>query len=475
MNPFDSDQTRLGAAAGLPPEHFDEFQRLSKTLVHGPAFQFVIVECADERLRKRMLGALEEVLRAANLSFSTLSLGPMVKDAADLEAQLVEHANEHDVVHVLGASYWFDDARWDAFNARRERVAQTARARLVFWLTPAVVKRISAKAPDLWAWRSGVYAFEALAEEHASLAVPRPFEGLTRGIDSRSKVERARRISELHAVLDSKIDLNDELRAVLLDELAGLHLARGEMDEALRIRRDEELPLYKKLGDLHAHAATLDQISRVLMQRGEFDEALHILQEKVLPVFNELGDVLSYAIALGTSADILMQRGELDEALRIYREEQLPVYEKLSDVRSRAATLGQIADVLMQRGAFDEALRIYRDEELPAFEKLGDARSRAITFGRIATVLKERGEFDEALRIHREEELPVYEKLGDMRERVVCMSNMASVLLRRAEPQDREEAVRLLTSALADATRMGLGETRQIADLLARAQGKETA
>ena len=70
--------------------------------------------------------------------------------------------------------------------------------------------------------------------------------------------------------------------------------------------------------------------------RGELDEALRIRREEELPVYERLGDVRSRAVTLGQIADMLQARGELDEALRIRREEELPVYERLGDVRERA-------------------------------------------------------------------------------------------------------------------------------------------
>ena len=77
----------------------------------------------------------------------------------------------------------------------------------------------------------------------------------------------------------------------------------------------------------------MGQIADILQSRGELDEALRIRREEELPVYERLGDVRSRAVTMGQIADILQSRGELDEALRIRREEQLPVYERLGDVR----------------------------------------------------------------------------------------------------------------------------------------------
>ena len=203
-------------------------------------------------------------------------------------------------------------------------------------------------------------------------------------------------------------------RAVTMGKIADILQARGELDEALRIRREEELPVYERLGDVRSRAVTMGKIADILQARGELDEALRIRREEQLPVYDRLGDVRSRAVTMGKIADILQARGELDEALRIRREEELPVYERLGDVRSRAVTMGKIADILQARGELDEALRIRREEELPVYERLGDVRSRAVTMGKIADILQARGELDEALRIHEEERQPIAEKLGDV-------------------------------------------------------------
>lgn len=195
--------------------------------------------------------------------------------------------------------------------------------------------------------------------------------------------------------------------------IADVLFRRGELEEALRIRREEELPVYERLGDVRSRAVTMGKIADVLEARGELEEALRIRREEQLPVYERLGDVRARAVAMGRIAGVLFRRGELEEALRIRREELLPVYERLGDVRSRAVTMGWIADVLFRRGELEEALRILREELLPVFERLGDVRERAMTMGKIADVLKAQGELEEALRIRREEQLPVYERLGD--------------------------------------------------------------
>ena len=250
--------------------------------------------------------------------------------------------------------------------------------------------------------------------------------------------------------------------------IADILEARGEFDEGLRIRTEEELPVYERLGDVHSRAITQGQIADILQARGDFDAALRIRSEEQLPVYERLGDVRSRAVTQGKIADILQARGELDEALRIYRE-VLPVYERLGDVRLRAITQGKIADILRARGDLDEALRIRTEEQLPVYERLGDVRSRAITQGKIANILQARGEFDEAIRIYREDVLPADERLGATRDLVFDYWNLGFILVRRGGEGDREVAGKLLHLALDKARQMQIPEAKQIEEFIEQA------
>ena len=68
----------------------------------------------------------------------------------------------------------------------------------------------------------------------------------------------------------------------------------------------------------------MGKIADILQSRGEVDEALRIRREEQLPVYERIGDARSRAVTMGKIADILQSRGEVDEALRIRREERAP-------------------------------------------------------------------------------------------------------------------------------------------------------
>ncbi|OUD15529.1 CHAT domain-containing protein [Thioflexithrix psekupsensis] len=253
-------------------------------------------------------------------------------------------------------------------------------------------------------------------------------------------------------------------RAVAAGGIADILEARGQLDEALRIRQEEQLPVYERLGDVREKAMTMGKIADILEARGQLDEALRIRQKEELPVYERLGDVHSGTVIMSKIADTLQKHGQLDDVLRIHQEEILPVFKRLGDVHSEAVTKGKIADILQVRGKSDEALRIFKEEVLPVFEQLGDARSKAMIMGKIANILRTRGQLNEALCIYREN-IHIREQLGDVCGKAVTQNNMA-VLLMQFNPPRRAEANQLLCEALHAAQQMRIPEAGQIRQIL---------
>jgi phosphopentomutase len=70
-----------------------------------------------------------------------------------------------------------------------------------------------------------------------------------------------------------------------MGKIADILQLRGASGEALRIRREEQLPVYERLGDVRSRAITMGKIADILQQRGDTEEALRILREEVSPVF----------------------------------------------------------------------------------------------------------------------------------------------------------------------------------------------
>ncbi|HET9209251.1 MAG TPA: tetratricopeptide repeat protein, partial [Thermoanaerobaculia bacterium] len=170
-------------------------------------------------------------------------------------------------------------------------------------------------------------------------------------------------------------------RSDVLWTLSQVALRSGDLDRAAAAARDKA-KLDRSRGAERKAALATGTLADVLQARGQLDEALRIRREEELPVYERLGEARERAVTMGKIADVLHVRGELDEELRIRREEELPVYERLGDALSRAMTMGKIAALFHVRGELDEELRIRREEQLPLYERLGLGASRDMVAGR---------------------------------------------------------------------------------------------
>ena len=132
--------------------------------------------------------------------------------------------------------------------------------------------------------------------------------------------------------------------------LARMLHQRGEPKEALSEAQKAER-IYRSQSEAGRAmlARTMGQIADIYQARGQLDEALRIRKEEQLPVYETLGDIRERAVTMGKIADIYEARGQLDEALRIRKEEELPVYEKLKARRDILVCEANIAILLVQR------------------------------------------------------------------------------------------------------------------------------
>ncbi|MEU1784146.1 tetratricopeptide repeat protein, partial [Streptomyces abikoensis] len=88
-----------------------------------------------------------------------------------------------------------------------------------------------------------------------------------------------------------------------------------EVDEALRIRREVQLPTFERIGDTREAAVTWGKIADVLQQRGDVDEAVE-LQLKRLEANERLGNIDGIAAANWDLAQIdLFHREDLHAAV----------------------------------------------------------------------------------------------------------------------------------------------------------------
>ena len=144
-----------------------ELGRLARAVGHGPDFQILIVEAVSDKARRMAREAIDHAAEERGLRVAEVRWDPAA-DADGLEQLIVAAVTNADLIHLSGAPNWLTSQRWQGLNIRRDRLAESARARLVWWLHPQNVAEMATQAPDLWAWRGGVYSFLDVASPSVS-------------------------------------------------------------------------------------------------------------------------------------------------------------------------------------------------------------------------------------------------------------------------------------------------------------------
>jgi hypothetical protein len=157
-----------------------------------------------------------------------------------------------------------------------------------------------------------------------------------------------------------------------MGQIADILQQRGETEEALRIRREEELPVYERLGDVRERAVTMGKIADILQLRGEIEEALRILSEEALPSARKIGDVDLIASLLFLCAKSRLARDSLqpDEVPALFSElkESFTLFKKLQRLDGIAAVGALFGQVLAAAERWDEALSVL-DETATAYDR----------------------------------------------------------------------------------------------------------
>ena len=117
---------------------------------------------------------------------------------------------------------------------------------------------------------------------------------ITRGEPAQAERALQQALQQAHQLFTTA-GAEDEA-ATVMGIIADIAYDRGELDEALRIRREIELPAFERLGDTRETAVTWGKIADIAYRRGELGEAAE-LQHKRLEVNKQLGDLDGIAAA----------------------------------------------------------------------------------------------------------------------------------------------------------------------------------
>jgi tetratricopeptide (TPR) repeat protein len=322
---------------------------------------------------------------------------------------------------------------------------------IVLWVTPQILKKLSAKAPDFWSWRSGVFQFIDSStsinigdyyrlswslvkkEESNYLPLDELLENITQ-LEKQNKISPALatlidRAGQIYAsqivgdnIGDSEIAISYFNRAIALQEKLNLRLDRvdtlqhladlyydlSRYQEAEHLYR-ECLDIKTKLDDSSELASLWNALGQITFTRGEWDEAESLFQ-KSLNFYAELNDLSGMASSLGCLGTIANKRGNWNEAEVLYQR-SLKFSTELNDIFGIASYWGCLGDIARNKGNWDGAEDIYQ-KSLKLFTQSGSISGIAMILGVLGDVARYKGNWDEAEALY-QRALKLRTELGD--------------------------------------------------------------
>lgn len=188
--------------------------------------------------------------------------------------------------------------------------------------------------------------------------------------------------------------------AAAMSNLALLHKARGEIDDALALYADAET-ICRRHDDRHGLQRTLGNRARLLRGLGDLDGAMTLLREQEA-ICRAVGNRQGLQASLGTQAQVLQARGDAAGALRLLSERER-ICREMGNRHGLQIALNGLALLLQQAGDLDAALQRLEESEAVCRD-LGNRQGLQMALGQRATILRSRNDLAGAAALLAEQE-----------------------------------------------------------------------
>ena len=340
----------------------------------------------------------------------------------------------------LGSSLPEGKSDFDKFagyvNIQREAFEDAPHA-VVLWLREEQLVRLMKRAPDFWAWRSGVFDVRGELEvgnstylelERTNASTREQLEeqvALYREIlkghlereepdlayVARTRLRLAKTLLKLGLFNEIIIEAeetvriseslnSDEMRLDALNTLAVAHEGVGNYDRSEVLYREVVEAGEKELGkERPTHASALGNLAGLLKLKGHYYEAEALYREVLKIDKKTLGEEHSnYAVHLNNLASILEILHRYDEAETLYRS-AIEISERVVGKQhpDHATRVGNLARLLDKVGRYDEAETLFRSAIAIGDETIGKQHpDYAARLNNLASLLEKTGRYDEA-------------------------------------------------------------------------------
>lgn len=377
----------------------------------GFVLAFVLYDNPAERARAA--SKLQELLP---LPLVTFTLGP---EADNPFTFLRQHVFEQrscvfffDVEEALpGLLGWV--------NLHRESFGEFPHA-ILFWIREAGLRQLAEKAPDFWAWRSGVFDLREKNEKEDLL----PELPLSFGRDTAPLSQLQARIGMLTRLADDE-RLPPEERAERAAALASTLMQLERMEEAARYCH---LVLQLVPGSERAAHALVD-LSTIAGRLGQHEQGEHYVQQ-ALEIYRQSGNRTMVIALIGRSAVLEGMRKHFDRARKQMQEAMWLALEGGS-VNAIAGLLRGYAVIEMDAGEPHQSRELL-EKALALYQTAGKEKDAASIFEYLGILSENEGRTTEALNYYERARI-LLERWGPPRELARSLTRLGDLALTRAE------------------------------------------
>jgi tetratricopeptide (TPR) repeat protein len=390
----------------LSLENDETLQRLVRTIDFAEGLTLLFAKCNVPTLRRKLATEAMRLLAAHGIDVAEIEFKAKTSHLRrTLRTRLSElpENGRRKAIFIYGLEHGLPRDEPAApilseLNMGRELFHRDAPYALVFWLPDYALTAIARGAPDFWAWRSGVFEFEAepvyLKEAFRLYA----HDGIGRSaISNLSLEEKLRRRSVLHNLLSDYEDLKQDAqtlreRAEITSKLGMLNQELGETQQARQMYQ-QSLEINEKLGNQVGVLKSLSALAEVAQNQGKYDEAHHLYRKR-MDLFEQQNDQKGIAESLRQLADLARAQKEYEEARRL-QQQSLEIFEAFSDQRGIAICLFYLALIAIDQEKYEEADQLLQ-RSLAIGEKLGDQELIASILIMLGTVAIQQKEYEQA-------------------------------------------------------------------------------
>ncbi len=357
----------------------------------------------------------------------------------------------------LGSSLPEGKSDFDKFagyvNIQREAFTDAPHA-VVLWLREEQLVRLMRRAPDFWAWRSGVFDFRGELTIGSVIQRERSFTS------THERAQLEEQVALYQEILKSQLQRDEpdlayivRTRTRLAAALNNLGLFREMVSEA-----QEALSTAQMLGNEKLMADSFSGLAVAYHMLDNYDEAEIFYRKAITLSESFYGRHVGYVNNLTNLAELLTTTERYDEAEALLKE-AVELAEKVlgKEHPSYSNSLGSFANLLATTGRYSEAESLYRKVIDLRIETFGKKHPKyATSIYNLARLLKKLGRYDEAEPLYREA-IEITEKaLGREHPNYsLSLHNLADLLVKMGR---YDEAEFLFHEAL-EGCREYLGET----------------